>query len=70
MAIGCRTEVDAEVLVLLGMVIFKPSISSNSSIEGKLLLKSVRLRREDMRGEDDVEDVGEGGPKLDTGISV
>lgn len=61
---------DAEVLVLLGMVIFKPSISSNSSMEGKLLLKSVRLRREDMRGEDDVEDVGEGGPKLDTGISV
>ena len=33
-------------------------------------MKSVTLRREDMRGEDDVDDVGEGGPKLEDGINV
>lgn len=49
---------------------FAPSISSISSIDGKLWLKSVRLKREDMRGEDEVDDVGEGGPKLDAGIKV
>lgn len=46
------------------------SISSSSLIEGNVWLKSVKLRRDDMRGEEDVDDVGDGGPKLEAGISV
>ena len=48
----------------------KVSISSSSSIEGKAVLKSVRLSREDIRGDEDADDVGDGGPKLDAGIRV
>ena len=46
------------------------SISSSSSIEGNAWVKSVRLSRDDMRGDDDADDVGDGGPKLDAGIKV
>ena len=45
---------------------FSTSISSISSIEGNVCVKSFRLRT-DMRGEEDVEEDGEGGPKLDVG---
>lgn len=49
---------------------FRGSISSSSSMEGKLWVKSVRLKRAESCGEEDVEDVGDGGPKLDAGIRV
>lgn len=49
---------------------FNASISSSSSIEGNAWLKSDKLRREDIRGDDEVDDVGDGGPKLEAGINV
>lgn len=49
---------------------FKASISSSSSIEGKAWLKSDRLIRLAILGDDDVDDVGEGGPKLEAGMRV
>lgn len=48
----------------------RASISSNSSIEGKAWLKSDRLSRLVSGGDDDVDEVGDGGPKLEAGISV
>lgn len=44
-------------------------ISSSSSMEGKLCVKSEKFRW-DMRGEEDAEEVGEGGPKLEAGTSA
>lgn len=49
---------------------FNASISSSSSIEGKAWLKSVRLIRLLSRGEDDADDAGDGGPKLEAGIGM
>jgi hypothetical protein len=45
------------------------SSSSNSSIEGKVWENSVRLY-EDVCGDEDGEDVGDGGPRLDKGTSA
>ncbi len=47
----------------------RTSISSISSIEGKVCAKSCKLKT-DMRGEDEVDEEGEGGPKLEVGTSA
>lgn len=47
----------------------RTSISSISSIEGNVCAKSCRLRT-DMRGEEEVDEDGEGGPRLDVGTSA
>lgn len=46
-----------------------PSISSISSIDGNACAKSAMLRC-DNRGDDEAEDDGDGGPKLDAGTSA
>ena len=46
--------------------ILSTSISSISSIEGKVCVKSCRLNT-DIRGEDEVDEDGDGGPRLDVG---
>lgn len=59
--VGFTAALDVE-----GIEIFKPSSSSSSVIDGKLWLKSLILRL-GIRGDDEAEEAGDGGPKLDTG---
>ena len=47
----------------------RASISSSSSIEGKACWKPAKSKWFN-RGEDEAEDVGEGGPKLEAGMRV
>ena len=49
--------------------ILRASISSISSIEGKVCVKSCKLST-DIRGDEDVDEDGEGGPKLEVGTSA
>ena len=49
--------------------IFMPSISSSSSIEGKVVAKSCKLGA-DICGEEEVEEEGDGGPKLEGGTKT
>lgn len=64
---GFLLERDPELLVPVGCEgIFNPSISSSSSIEGNVVAKLSRLRA-DIRGEEEVEEDGEGGPRLEVG---
>ena len=49
---------------------FRASISSSSSSDGKAWLNSDKLGRLAILGDDDVDDVGEGGPKLEAGMRV
>jgi hypothetical protein len=51
---------------------FGPAISSNSSIVGKCCANSVTLPRPNWlsRGDDDADDDGDGGPKLEVGTSA
>ena len=59
-----------ELLVPVGLEgIFMPSISSNSSIEGKFVAKYCKLGA-DICGEEEVEDEGDGGPKLEVGTKT
>ena len=71
-----RSDVDGllerEPLLLVPVVlegILRASISSISSIEGNVWLKSCKLRT-DMRGEDDVDEDGDGGPRLEVGTKA
>ncbi len=67
---GFLLERDPELLVPFGCEgIFKPSISSSSSIEGNVVVKSCRLNA-DIRGDDEVEEDGDGGPRLEVGTSA
>lgn len=71
--LALRSEMDGllerEPVLLVPVMLdgsFRTSISSISSIEGNVCVKSCRLSI-DIRGEDDVDDGGDGGPRLDVG---
>ena len=67
---GFLLERDPELLVPVGCEgIFNPSISSSSSIEGNVVVKSWKLSA-DIRGDEEVEEDGDGGPRLEVGTSA